>query len=54
MHIQNDHGVEDASLRVNLWGREFPNPVGLAAGFDKHAQVRYGKKERRRKEEAII
>ena len=24
-------------LPVKLWGLEFPNPVGLAAGMDKHA-----------------
>ena len=22
-------------LRTSLWGREFSNPIGLAAGFDK-------------------
>ena len=27
------------SLRQRLWGREFPNPVGVAAGFDKDAEV---------------
>jgi len=27
------------SLRIKLWGRDFPNPVGLAAGFDKDAEV---------------
>jgi len=27
------------SLPIRLWGREFPNPVGLAAGFDKNAEV---------------
>jgi len=27
--------VNDISLRTKLWGLEFPNPVGLAAGFDK-------------------
>ncbi len=27
------------SLKVNLWGREFPNPLGIAAGFDKDAEV---------------
>jgi dihydroorotate dehydrogenase len=27
------------SLRIKLWGRDFANPVGLAAGFDKDAQV---------------
>ncbi len=26
-------------LRMDLWGRSFPNPVGLAAGFDKNAEV---------------
>lgn len=26
-------------LKLNLWGRHFPNPVGLAAGFDKNAEV---------------
>jgi dihydroorotate dehydrogenase len=30
---------DPASLRVKLWGMNFPNPVGLAAGFDKHAEV---------------
>ena len=27
------------SLRQTLWGRDFPNPVGIAAGFDKDARV---------------
>ncbi len=27
------------SLRQNLWGLDFPNPVGLAAGFDKNAHL---------------
>lgn len=27
------------SLAIVLWGRAFPNPVGLAAGFDKNAEV---------------
>jgi len=27
------------SLAIELWGRRFPNPVGLAAGFDKNAEV---------------
>jgi len=26
-------------LEINLWGRRFTNPVGLAAGFDKNAEV---------------
>jgi dihydroorotate dehydrogenase len=31
--------VNDPALRVELWNRAFPNPVGLAAGFDKNAEV---------------
>lgn len=27
------------ALTIRLWGREFPNPVGLAAGFDKDAEA---------------
>jgi dihydroorotate dehydrogenase len=27
------------SLRTRLWDRDFPNPLGLAAGFDKHAEA---------------
>lgn len=30
-------GLSDERLRVRLWGLEFPNPIGLAAGFDKNA-----------------
>jgi dihydroorotate dehydrogenase len=30
---------EDPILRQRLWGLDFPNPVGLAAGFDKNAEV---------------
>jgi dihydroorotate dehydrogenase len=26
-------------LAQRLWGRDFPNPIGIAAGFDKDAQV---------------
>jgi len=28
-----------AGLEIRLWGLDFPNPVGLAAGFDKDAKV---------------
>ncbi|MDD2870310.1 quinone-dependent dihydroorotate dehydrogenase [Neomegalonema sp.] len=28
---------EDPGLRVELWGRSFSHPIGLAAGFDKNA-----------------
>jgi dihydroorotate dehydrogenase len=31
--------VTAPSLEVALWGLRFPNPVGLAAGFDKNAEV---------------
>ena len=31
--------VNDPTLEVKLWGLKFPNPVGLAAGFDKNAEV---------------
>jgi dihydroorotate dehydrogenase len=27
------------SLQVKLWGRSFANPIGMAAGFDKNAEV---------------
>ena len=31
--------VNHPSLAVKLWGLDFPNPLGLAAGFDKDAEV---------------
>ncbi|WP_456380341.1 quinone-dependent dihydroorotate dehydrogenase [Hydrogenimonas sp.] len=31
--------VDDPRLRQELFGRTFPNPVGLAAGFDKDAEL---------------
>lgn len=31
--------ADDPILRSRVWGLEFPNPVGLAAGFDKDAEV---------------
>lgn len=39
--------TDPQNLAVKLWGLDFPNPVGLAAGFDKDAEVcdamlRYG------------
>jgi dihydroorotate dehydrogenase len=33
--------VKNKALQVNLWNRQFPNPVGMAAGFDKNAEVIY-------------
>jgi dihydroorotate dehydrogenase len=29
----------DPALRVQCWGLSFPNPLGLAAGFDKNAEI---------------
>lgn len=34
-----DHHLDDEILASRLWGMDFPNPVGLAAGFDKNAEV---------------
>jgi dihydroorotate dehydrogenase len=31
--------IDDFRLRQTLWGLDFANPVGLAAGFDKNAEV---------------
>lgn len=31
--------IADPLLKTTLWNRVFPNPVGLAAGFDKNAEV---------------
>ena len=34
------HGKpDDARLAVSIWGRDVPNPIGIAAGFDKNARV---------------
>jgi dihydroorotate dehydrogenase len=33
------HTPDPPRLATRLWGRVFPNPVGLAAGFDKNAEV---------------
>jgi dihydroorotate dehydrogenase len=32
-------GTHDRALEISLWGLTFPNPVGVAAGFDKDARV---------------
>ncbi|WP_421998779.1 quinone-dependent dihydroorotate dehydrogenase [Reyranella sp.] len=34
-----DRRPDPPSLAVQVWGRTLPNPVGLAAGFDKNAEV---------------
>src|SRR5262249_58934889 len=33
------HQPDDPVLTTKVWNLTFPNPVGLAAGFDKHAEV---------------
>ena len=30
---------DDERLAVEIWGRKLPNPIGIAAGFDKNARV---------------
>ncbi|GAA3735321.1 quinone-dependent dihydroorotate dehydrogenase [Salinactinospora qingdaonensis] len=35
-------GPRDPELRVSAFGREFPSPLGLAAGFDKNAEGMHG------------
>ena len=36
---RSDRRPDPSSLAVKVWGRTLPNPVGLAAGFDKNAEV---------------
>src|SRR4028118_847693 len=33
--LQQTYCLSDAAIQQTLWGLKFPNPVGLAAGFDK-------------------
>ena len=33
------HEPDPESLRQQLWGLDFPNPIGIAAGFDKDARA---------------
>ncbi|MGE5704313.1 MAG: quinone-dependent dihydroorotate dehydrogenase [Clostridia bacterium] len=37
--LRSMYDFQDERLRVKLWNLTFPNPVGLAAGFDKNAEV---------------
>ena len=37
--IRSRYGFEDERLKQRLWGKTFPNPVGLAAGADKNARA---------------
>ena len=34
--------VDDPMLNQKIWNLEFKNPIGVAAGFDKHATMVYG------------
>jgi dihydroorotate dehydrogenase len=36
--LKRQFTITDPQLKRTLWGIEFPNPVGLAAGFDKDAR----------------
>jgi dihydroorotate dehydrogenase len=36
--LKNHYFIEAPSLKQNLFGKEFKNPVGLAAGFDKNGE----------------
>jgi dihydroorotate dehydrogenase len=37
--VPGDRRPDAASLETRVWGRLLPNPIGLAAGFDKNAEV---------------
>ncbi len=37
--LPGDGRADAASLATKVWGRTLPNPIGLAAGFDKNAEV---------------
>ena len=37
--LRNRYFMEDTRLSQELWGLRFPNPVGIAAGFDKNARL---------------
>ena len=37
-----DSRPDDSILKTNAFGMEFSNPIGLAAGFDKHAECMEG------------
>ncbi|HYC64475.1 MAG TPA: quinone-dependent dihydroorotate dehydrogenase, partial [Reyranellaceae bacterium] len=37
--VPRNGGTDAASLAIDVWGRTLPNPIGLAAGFDKNAEV---------------
>ena len=34
--------LQSDELKIELWGLSFPNPIGVAAGFDKNAEAKAG------------
>jgi len=38
-NLRRSLGIHHPALRQTLWGITFPNPVGLAAGFDKNGEA---------------
>jgi len=36
--VPKDKGKDWSGLSCEVWGRQFQNPIGLAAGFDKHGE----------------
>ena len=39
LYIPLFQSKDDEILKINIFGKEFLNPIGLAAGFDKNAEV---------------
>ncbi|MES2201747.1 MAG: quinone-dependent dihydroorotate dehydrogenase [candidate division FCPU426 bacterium] len=39
LRVMPDLSVKDPELKVRAFGLDFPNPIGLAAGFDKYASA---------------
>ncbi len=37
--LHQAYQLDDAALQVKLWDKTFPNPIGLAAGFDKDGKA---------------
>ena len=37
--VPREKRLDPPILGLEVWGRNFSNPIGLAAGFDKHAEA---------------
>ena len=37
--VRHSSDAHDPILRCRMWDRDIPNPIGLAAGFDKHCEA---------------